>query len=117
MVHVRWARPRSFDRSAVHLIKRKRFFIYPEERECKHPTAHSIIRVFQSTEKYEVTDSDENAIEHFPPSLTSLQKQILNLIKVPLTLYPCSTVVGKKEYYTQKQGFLRNQQKNARPGG
>ena len=61
--------------------------IYPEERECKHPTAHSIIRAFQSTEKYEVTDPDENAIEYFPPSLTSLQKQILNLMKVPLTLY------------------------------
>jgi transposase len=24
--------------------------IYPEERECKHPTAHSIIRAFQNTE-------------------------------------------------------------------
>lgn len=61
--------------------------IYPEERECKYPTAHSIIRAFQSTEKYEVTDPDENAVEYFPPSLTSLQKQILNLMKVPLTLY------------------------------
>lgn len=61
--------------------------IYPEERECKHPTAHSIIRAFQNTEKYEVMDRDGNVIEYFPPSLTSLQKQILNLMGVPLALY------------------------------
>ncbi len=61
--------------------------IYPEDRECKYPTAHSIIRAFQNTEKYEVTDCDGNAVEYYPPALTSLQKQILNLMDVPLALY------------------------------
>lgn len=61
--------------------------IYPEERECKYPTAHSIIRVFKSIEKFEVTDREGNVTEYFPPMLTPLQKQILHLMEVPLTIY------------------------------
>jgi len=61
--------------------------IYPEERECQHPTAHSIIRAFQHVEKFEVLDRDDNVTEYFPPMLTPLQKQILNLMAVPATLY------------------------------
>lgn len=61
--------------------------IYPEERECQHPTAHSILRVFQNVEKFEVMDRDGNVTEYFPPMLTPLQKQILNLMEVPLTSY------------------------------
>ena len=61
--------------------------IYPEERECKHPTAHSILRVFQNVEKFELLDRDDNVEEYFPPMLTPLQKQILNLMEVPLTSY------------------------------
>jgi transposase len=61
--------------------------IYPEERDCKYPTAHSIIRVFQEVEKFEVLDREGEVTEYFPPRLTPLQKQILNLMEVPLTLY------------------------------
>jgi len=61
--------------------------IYPEERDCKYPTAHSIIRVFQEIEKFEVLNRDGEVTEYFPPMLTPLQKQILNLMEVPLTLY------------------------------
>jgi len=61
--------------------------IYPEKRECKHPTAHSILRVFQNVEKFELLDGDDNVTEYFPPMLTPLQKQILNLMEVPLTSY------------------------------
>jgi len=61
--------------------------IYPEERECQHPTAHSIIRTFQNVEKFEVVDRDDNVTQYFPPMLTPLQKQILHLMEVPATLY------------------------------
>jgi transposase len=61
--------------------------IYPEDRECQHPTAHSIIRVFRDIEKFEITDRENNIIEYFPPKLTTLQKQILNLMEVPGSLY------------------------------
>ena len=61
--------------------------LYPEERECQQPTAHSIMRAFQTVEKFELMDQDNNLIEYFPPKLTPLQKQILDLMKVPLSLY------------------------------
>ena len=61
--------------------------IYPEERECQYPTAHSIIWVFRNVEKFEITDRENNLKEYFPVKLTSLQKQILNLMEVPMSLY------------------------------
>jgi transposase len=61
--------------------------IYPEERECQHPTMPSIIRAFQNVEKFEVMDREDNVTEYFPPMLTPLQKQLLRLMEVPMTLY------------------------------
>lgn len=61
--------------------------IYPEQRECKNPTAQSIVRVFSSVEKYELYDKENTVVEYFPPSLNSLQKQILELMEVPLDLF------------------------------
>jgi hypothetical protein len=78
------------ERDLRHGMKRnglKSISIYPEERDCKYPTAHSIIRVFQEVEKFEVLDREGEVTEYFPPRLTPLQKQILNLMEVPLTLY------------------------------
>lgn len=61
--------------------------LYPEERECQHPTAHSILRAFQSVEKFELMDQENHLVGYFPPTLTPLQKQILDLMKVPRPLY------------------------------
>lgn len=61
--------------------------IYPEQRECQRPTAHSIVWAFKETEKFEMFDRDDNVIEYFPAKLSSLQKQILNLMRVPESLY------------------------------
>jgi transposase len=61
--------------------------VYPEKRECKHPTTQSIVRVFSSVEKYELLDRNGQGIEYFPPNLSSLQKQILELMEVPIGLF------------------------------
>lgn len=61
--------------------------IYPEQRECKHPTTQSIIRVFSGVEKFELLDKNNKVIEYFPPSLNILQKQILELMEVPVNLF------------------------------
>ena len=61
--------------------------IYPEERECQYPTAHSIIWVFRNVEKFEIIDRENNLKEYFPAKLTPLQKQILSLMEVPVSLY------------------------------
>lgn len=61
--------------------------VYPEKRECKYPTTQSIIRTFSNIEKYDVYDDRGNTIEYFPPTLSKLQKQILNLMEVPIELF------------------------------
>jgi transposase len=61
--------------------------VYPEQRECKHPTAQSIIRVFADVEKYEIKASDAHASEYFPPTLSALQNQILDLMGVPRNIF------------------------------
>jgi transposase len=57
--------------------------VYPEQRECKHPTTQSIIRVFADVEKYETKGKSALDSEYFPPFLSALQKQILDLMGVP----------------------------------
>jgi transposase len=61
--------------------------VYPEKRECKHPTTQSIVRVFAPVEKYELLDQDGHGTEYFPPNLSPLQKQILELMEVPIGLF------------------------------
>jgi transposase len=61
--------------------------VYPEQRECKQPTTQSIIRVFNDVEKYEIQAEEGNNSEYFPPSLSSLQKQILDLMEVPQSIF------------------------------
>ena len=61
--------------------------VYPEQRECKYPTTQSIIRVFSDVEKFEVRDKDGKENEYFPPALSQLQKQILDLMEVPQNIF------------------------------
>jgi transposase len=61
--------------------------VYPEQRECKHPTTQSIIRVFSNVEKYELQAKGTMEGEYFPPTLSSLQKQILDLMGVPQSIF------------------------------
>jgi len=59
--------------------------IYPENRLCKSPTIFDIVRLFRNVERYEVTASDETIV--FPAELTKTQKQVLELLEVPLAAY------------------------------
>jgi transposase len=61
--------------------------VYPEQRECRHPTTQSIIRVFSDVEKYELRSNDNMNGEYFPPTLSRLQKQILDLMGVPQSIF------------------------------
>jgi transposase len=61
--------------------------VYPEQRECKHPTAQSIIRVFNDVEKFRVASKNSQVEEYFPPALSDLQKQILDLLEVPQSIF------------------------------
>jgi transposase len=61
--------------------------VYPEQRECKYPTMQSVIRVFSDVEKYELRDKDGKETEYFPPALSALQNQILDLMGVPQSIF------------------------------
>ncbi len=59
--------------------------IYPEGKPCKYPTAFDIVRLFKGIERYEVQQGENVYI--FPAELNKIQKQVLNLLEVPIFLY------------------------------
>jgi len=59
--------------------------LYPEDRPCPYPTIFDIVRVFRGVERYEVLEGQRLTL--FPAQLTPLQKQILELLEVPISLY------------------------------
>ena len=60
--------------------------LYPEERKTQRPTAEQILRLFSLTQRH-ILQQEEVSIHTFEPELTDLQRQILALLKVPLSTY------------------------------
>jgi hypothetical protein len=58
---------------------------YPEGKPCKYPTTFDIVRLFKGIERYEVVQGENLHI--FPAKLNNIQKQVLNLLEVPVSLY------------------------------
>ena len=59
--------------------------LYPEDRPCPYPTMFDLARVFAGVERYEVNDRDRVIV--FPAKLNPLQKQLLELLEAPVSLY------------------------------
>lgn len=59
--------------------------MYPEERPCAYPTMFDIVRAFRGVERYEVTCGEKVTL--FPAALSPLQKQLLQMLEVPISLY------------------------------
>jgi transposase len=59
--------------------------LYPEDRLCPYPTIFDIVRVFRGVERYEVRDGERLTL--FPAQLSPIQKQLLELLEVPISLY------------------------------
>lgn len=59
--------------------------IYPESRQCKFPTVFDVVRLFRGVERYEV--EGDGPLQIFPATLSPIQKQVLNLLEVPVSLY------------------------------
>jgi transposase len=59
--------------------------LYPEDRPCPYPTTFDIVRVFRGVERYEVLDGERLTL--FPARLSSIQKQLLEMLEVPISLY------------------------------
>jgi transposase len=69
-------------RLAMKREKIKELPIYPEQRRCKRPTTEQILRLFSLAERHTLL-RDDKTVQSFPPQLTDIQLQTLNLLGVP----------------------------------
>jgi transposase len=60
--------------------------IYPEQRQCAHPTTEQLLRLFSLAERHQLMQHGRT-VQLFHPSLTDLQRQVLVLLGVPSTAY------------------------------
>jgi transposase len=69
-------------RLAMKREKIKELPIYPEQRLCKRPTTEQILRLFSLAERHTLL-RDDKPVQAFPPQLTDIQLQTLDLLGVP----------------------------------
>jgi transposase len=60
--------------------------LYPEERQCRRPTAEQVLRLFSLAER-QLLLKDDRLVQVFEPELTELQRQVLGLLGVPAVAY------------------------------
>lgn len=56
--------------------------LYPEQRQCAHPTTEQILRLYSLAERHKLTQ-DGHTVQVFEVQLTGLQRQLLGLLGVP----------------------------------
>ena len=63
-------------------MTREKIPLYPEQRQCAHPTTEQILRLFSLAERHKLLQ-DGHTIQVFEVQLTDLQRQLLALLGVP----------------------------------
>ena len=61
--------------------------LYPEDRGCAAPTTARILEIFAGVARHELTAPDGQVLRTFHPELTELQRQVLDLLDIPATVY------------------------------
>ena len=56
--------------------------LYPEQRQCVHPTTEQILRLFSLAERNKLTNANKT-VQTFDVEFTDLQRQVLTLLGVP----------------------------------
>jgi transposase len=56
--------------------------LYPEQRQCVHPTTEQILRLFTLAERNKLTNANKT-VQTFDVAFTDLQRQVLTLLGVP----------------------------------
>ena len=56
--------------------------LYPEQRQCAHPTTEQILRLYSLTERHKLIQ-DAHTVQVFEVQLTELQRQLLSLLGIP----------------------------------
>jgi transposase len=60
--------------------------LYPELRSCPAPSAPRILEIFASMQRHHLVH-EGSVVQVFEPELTSLQRQVLDLLHVPASVY------------------------------
>jgi transposase len=61
--------------------------LYPEDRGCTAPTTARILEIFTGVARHELAAPDGQVLRTFQPELTQLQRQVLDLLDIPTSLY------------------------------
>jgi transposase len=61
--------------------------LYPEDRGCTAPTTARILEIFTGVARHELTAPDGTVLRTFHPDLTDLQRQVLDLLDTPTSIY------------------------------
>jgi transposase len=61
--------------------------LYPEDRGCAAPTTARILEIFTGVARHQLTAPDGTVLRTFHPELTDLQRQVLDLLDIPTSLY------------------------------
>jgi len=60
--------------------------IYPEQRQCAHPTTEQVLRLFGLAERHHLLQHG-HTVQTFPLKLTDLQRHVLALLGVPASAF------------------------------
>ena len=60
--------------------------LYPELRDCPCPSAPRLLEIFHDVQRHQLISEGE-VVQSFEPQLTALQRQVLELLHVPASVY------------------------------
>jgi transposase len=61
--------------------------LYPEDRGCAAPTAARVLDIFSGLSRHHLRDADDRLVQTFHPTLSDLQRQVLDLLDIPTSAY------------------------------
>ena len=64
--------------------------LYPELRDCPNPSAPRILEIFASVQRHQLLRGEE-LVQIFQPELSPLQRQVLQLLGIPETVYTAAS--------------------------
>ena len=78
------------ERDLRHAMEREgitKLYLYPEERECKAPTAARVFDVLGNLQRHILRGEDGEVVQEFMPEFSKIQKQVLNLLRIPVSRF------------------------------
>jgi hypothetical protein len=61
--------------------------LYREDRGCAAPTTARILEIFTEVARHQLTAPNGTVLRTFQPELTDLQRQVLDLLDIPTSVY------------------------------